>query len=68
VHPRRAGVSSFGFGGTNYHVVMEEYQSEHQGAYRINSVAQPVLLAAAAPAQLLECLPRNAAKIARRAA
>ncbi|MEW5721541.1 MAG: SDR family NAD(P)-dependent oxidoreductase [Thermodesulfobacteriota bacterium] len=24
-HPRRAGVSSFGFGGSNYHVVLEEY-------------------------------------------
>ncbi|MDP3937365.1 MAG: beta-ketoacyl synthase N-terminal-like domain-containing protein, partial [Deltaproteobacteria bacterium] len=24
-HPRRAGVSSFGFGGTNFHVVLEEY-------------------------------------------
>ncbi|MFM7714090.1 MAG: ketoacyl-synthetase C-terminal extension domain-containing protein, partial [Microcystis sp.] len=23
--PRRAGVSSFGFGGTDYHVVLEEY-------------------------------------------
>jgi malonyl CoA-acyl carrier protein transacylase len=25
-HPRRAGVSSFGFGGTNFHVVLEEYR------------------------------------------
>jgi acyl transferase domain-containing protein len=27
-HPRRAGVSSFGFGGSNYHIVLEEYSSE----------------------------------------
>ena len=24
--PRRCGVSAFGFGGTNFHVVMEEYE------------------------------------------
>lgn len=27
--PRRAGVSSFGFGGSNYHCVLEEFESEH---------------------------------------
>ena len=25
-HPRRSGVSAFGFGGSNFHVVLEEYQ------------------------------------------
>ena len=52
--PRRAGVSSFGFGGTNYHVVMQEHRPEHHEAYRTNTVARAILLHAATPAQLLE--------------
>jgi len=31
-HPRRAGVSSFGFGGSNFHIALEEYVGEHRAA------------------------------------
>ena len=36
-HPRRAGVSSFGFGGTNFHVVLEEYDPDSHHPKRIKS-------------------------------
>ena len=52
--PRRAGVSSFGFGGTNFHVVLEEYGAEPSAAYRLHRVAQPIILFADTPAQLLK--------------
>ena len=52
-HPRRAGVSSFGFGGTNFHVVLEEYQPEHKAAYRLNIVPQMILLDAPTQAMLV---------------
>ncbi|HIA46771.1 MAG TPA: acyltransferase domain-containing protein, partial [Candidatus Hydrogenedentes bacterium] len=31
-HPRRAAVSAFGFGGSNFHMVMEEYQPKKSAA------------------------------------
>jgi polyketide-type polyunsaturated fatty acid synthase PfaA len=38
-HPRRAGVSSFGFGGSNFHLALEEYQGESPHAHRVRSAA-----------------------------
>jgi polyketide-type polyunsaturated fatty acid synthase PfaA len=52
--PRRAGVSSFGFGGTNYHVVLEEYNSEASGAYRLHHTPQALLLSESSYEQLLQ--------------
>ncbi|MEI6895465.1 MAG: SDR family NAD(P)-dependent oxidoreductase [Colwellia sp.] len=54
--PRRAGVSSFGFGGTNYHMVLEEYQPTAQGQYRLNSVPQTIVVTAADEQTLISTL------------
>jgi acyl transferase domain-containing protein len=51
--PRRAGVSSFGFGGTNYHVVLEEYETSENLPYRLHGTAHEVLLFADNPRELL---------------
>lgn len=50
---RRAGVSSFGFGGTNYHVVLEEYDQVHSCSYRLHAVPRSVFLWEKTPERLL---------------
>jgi malonyl CoA-acyl carrier protein transacylase len=52
-HPRRAGVSSFGFGGTNFHVVLEQYEGPADHALKQRtSPTELVLLGAADRAAL----------------
>ncbi len=60
--PRRAGVSSFGFGGTNFHILLEEYDEGQNSLnqsvlpYRIHRVSESIVLTADAPGGLLsEC-------------
>ena len=51
-YPRRAGVSAFGFGGTNFHVVLEEYEPEQRLPYRLHRHAQMIILHAPTPEAL----------------
>jgi acyl transferase domain-containing protein/NADP-dependent 3-hydroxy acid dehydrogenase YdfG len=51
--PRRAAVSSFGFGGSNYHVTVEEYRGPGRTAPRLRvAPTEVVILAAETPRDL----------------
>jgi polyketide-type polyunsaturated fatty acid synthase PfaA len=45
-HPRRASVSSFGFGGSNYHLTLEEYAGENRALRLPVDGAELVVLSA----------------------
>ncbi|MDB5101870.1 MAG: polyketide synthase, partial [Cyanobacteria bacterium RYN_339] len=52
-HVRRASVSAFGFGGSNFHVALEEYVGPGHRAYRARTMpSELVVLTAAEPAAL----------------
>ena len=61
--PRRAGVSSFGFGGTNFHITVEEHTAEHTTAYRTHSVPQTVLITALSTPDLLIAAKETLSKL-----
>ena len=51
--PRRASLSSFGFGGTNFHIAMEEYEGSGVKPPRHwNAASELILLSAATPEAL----------------
>ena len=50
--PRRAGVSAFGFGGTNFHIALEEFQAEQEDSYRLIPCTHMVLLHDTSPTGL----------------
>jgi microcystin synthetase protein McyG len=65
--PRVAGVSSFGFGGTNAHVVLEEYQAASPAAADrvVDATPRPLAVSARSAAALRELLIAHRERLTR---
>ncbi|MGI5864885.1 MAG: SDR family NAD(P)-dependent oxidoreductase, partial [Myxococcales bacterium] len=55
-HPRRASVSAFGFGGSNFHVTLEEYRGATRALRKRTCAQELVVLGAASPQALVQSL------------
>ncbi|HEX5759946.1 MAG TPA: beta-ketoacyl synthase N-terminal-like domain-containing protein, partial [Thermoanaerobaculia bacterium] len=55
-HPRRASVSSFGFGGSNFHLALEEYTGPGRRAWRLRASPTELVLLCAGDAPALAAL------------
>jgi len=56
-HPRRAAVSSFGFGGSNFHITLEEYTGAGKTAARMRTLTSELLaLSAKDPAAMIAAI------------
>lgn len=62
-HPRRASVSSFGFGGSNFHITLEEYTGPSAAPRLDASPVHLVLLSAGTPAALKQALAELPAQV-----
>ncbi|MFD8686505.1 SDR family NAD(P)-dependent oxidoreductase [Streptomyces sp. NPDC059651] len=56
-HPRRASVSSFGFGGSNFHVTLEEYVPSAQGRAALRHRSAPSELVLFSGASVSDLVP-----------
>ncbi|MEM6957739.1 MAG: beta-ketoacyl synthase N-terminal-like domain-containing protein, partial [Myxococcota bacterium] len=63
-HPRRAGVSSFGFGGSNFHLALEEAPADSQAKRLRTSPTELVVVTADDAAELAGALTKLANEVA----